>query len=179
MPLSSDGRERTRVAPKEKRKSSRLLNLQLVWAKKVCIIQSISPGEDWWHRDLWPEAQLAMCSWRWFQLQESIAVGRNGLKLSRFGALAKPFVTSRDQLSFLLPLLSISYFYYFSLSFQSCFAISSSQLCWHFKETLFPIRQVDVSWSLHILRRLDYWSPQRISLSNVLMTTILACGPSH
>lgn len=36
---------------------------------------------------------------------------KNLLKVGRLGALAKPFVPSEDQLSFLLHLLSISYFH--------------------------------------------------------------------
>jgi len=46
MPLSSDGKERRRVAPKEKRKRSKSFTLHLVWVKRVCVIQTISPGED-------------------------------------------------------------------------------------------------------------------------------------
>lgn len=117
MPLSSDGKERRRVAPKEKRKRSKSFTLHLVWVKRVCVIQTISPGEDWSHRDLGPVFLEMISTSRTYST-------KNLLKVGSLGALDKPFVTSRDQLSFLLHLLSISYFHYFSLSFCTVLALA-------------------------------------------------------
>ena len=91
MPLSLDGKERSRVGPKKKKKRSKSFTLHLVWVKRVCIIQTISPGEDWSHRDLGSEAQLLMCFWKWFQLQELIAL-RTCWKLVALGLWSNPLL---------------------------------------------------------------------------------------